>query len=514
MANLLTMADINKIKALADAGWSRRKIARELKRDRGTISKYLDEAEAKKKKEHAPSEPDSKPATVIAGNSADPPTGKSVCEPFRPTIEDLMEKGLTAERIFRELVDEHEFAHSYPSVVRFVRSIKGRQPKRVWRMECNPGEEAQVDFGVARTLRTPDGKLRYSNVLRVTLSFSRKAYTETVPYQNTECFIRALENSFRHFGGTPATLRIDNLKAAVKKADWYDPELNPKLVAFGAHYGTAIIPTRPYTPQHKGKVESDVAYVKSSALKGKEFTSISEQNIYLKDWDEKVSGKRIHGTTRKQVEAYFLEYEKSSLLPLPLDLFPAYQEEKRSVHRDSYVEVARAYYQVPLEYVGRKVWVRWDSQMVHVYNGAMEKVTSHVRIEDGKFSHSLGARGRRNGEPSATSVYWINRAAILGAFAEKWAKAMAVNRPDHAIRVLQGLLSLSHDNKHLVAHIDKACELTLAAGEYTLIRVKQNLNQIESHPESILKQEEFGFLEEHPIIRPLTEYGDLLNEEL
>jgi len=56
------------------------------------------------------------------------------------------------------------------------------------------------------------------------LSHSRKGYSEAVFHQSTEAFIGALENSFRYFGGTPKTLVIDNLKAAVKQADWYDPD--------------------------------------------------------------------------------------------------------------------------------------------------------------------------------------------------------------------------------------------------------------------------------------------------
>ncbi len=515
MANQLTMADKEKIKSLAAAGWSGRKIARELGHDRGTIRKYINEAKGSDPDPSCPAPvetpfpgDDSKPAKVIAGAS---PPRISVCEPFRSTIESLLEKGLTAERIFRDLCDDHGFTHSYPSVVRFVRKLKATQPKRIWRIECEPGEEAQIDFGVARTLRTGDGKLRYSNVLRVTLSFSRKAYTETVPYQNTECFIRGIENAFRHFGGTPATLRIDNLKAAVKKADWYDPELNPKIEAFAAHYGTTIIPTRPYTPQHKGKVESDVAYVKSSALKGREFGSIAEQNTYLKEWEAKVADCRIHGTTRKQVAGHFTENEKQSLLPLPPDLFPAYQEGKRTVHRDSYVEVDKAYYQVPIEYIKRRVWVRWDSKTLQVFDGNMDQIASHIRKGPGEFSHSLGARGLRKGKPSATSHYWINRVSIYGNSVEKWAVAMATNRPDYAIRVLQGLHALG--DKHSTANINKACELALASGEYNLRSLKRNLELLKAHPGTVLKQDEFSFLEDHPIIRSLTEYQDLLESE-
>jgi transposase len=36
-----------------------------------------------------------------------------------------------------------------------------------------------------------------------------KGYSEVVWRQTTECFIRCLENSFRHFGGVPRTLVID-----------------------------------------------------------------------------------------------------------------------------------------------------------------------------------------------------------------------------------------------------------------------------------------------------------------
>jgi hypothetical protein len=64
------------------------------------------------------------------------------------------------------------------------------------------------------------------------LSYSRKAYSEAVFRQDTETFLRCLENGLRAFGGVPLLLNLDNLKAAVLKADWFDPEINPKLADF------------------------------------------------------------------------------------------------------------------------------------------------------------------------------------------------------------------------------------------------------------------------------------------
>ncbi len=134
------------------------------------------------------------------------------------------------------------------------------------RLECAPGAEAQADFGSGAPIIGADGKRRRTHVLRLGLSFSRKAYSEAFFQQTTDNLLSAFENAFRHWGGVPRTLVIDNLRAAVAQADWYDPELHPKIVAFCQHYGTVVLPTKPYTPRHKGKIERGIGYVKSNAL--------------------------------------------------------------------------------------------------------------------------------------------------------------------------------------------------------------------------------------------------------
>src|SRR5207244_6954122 len=138
----------------------------------------------------------------------------------------------------------------------------------------------------------------------------------------TDAFLGCIENAFRYFGGVTRTVVIDNLKAAVTKADWFDPELNPKVIAFCQHYGTVILPTRPYTPRHKGKVERGVDYVQENALKGRTFSSLEDQNAFLRDWEQAVADTRVHGTTRQQVGKRFAEVERPALLPLPPQRFP------------------------------------------------------------------------------------------------------------------------------------------------------------------------------------------------
>ena len=89
MANHLSMADITSIRTLSRAGWSQRRIARELGHDRATINKYAATSEPPDSEPEADGS-DLKPAISTPGFS---PVRVSVCEPFRDRIEALLERG-------------------------------------------------------------------------------------------------------------------------------------------------------------------------------------------------------------------------------------------------------------------------------------------------------------------------------------------------------------------------------------------------------------------------------------
>jgi Integrase core domain len=127
----------------------------------------------------------------------------------------------------------------------------GRNGSGAW--NCQPGEELQLDFGLGAPIDLGQNKKCRSWVLRLVLSYSRKGYSEAVIRQDTETFIRCLENGLRSLGGSPLLLNLDNMKSAVLKADWFDPEINPKLADFCRQYGMHVVPCRPGMPHHKGK---------------------------------------------------------------------------------------------------------------------------------------------------------------------------------------------------------------------------------------------------------------------
>lgn len=429
--------------------------------------------------------------------------GRSACEPYRLVILEKLEQGLSAQRIYQDLAGDG-FDHEYHSVRRFVAKLQGSRPLPFRRMECAPGEEAQVDFGTGAWIELPDDKRRRSHVFRIVLSSSRKGYSEAVYRQTTEDFIRCIENAFWHFAGVPKVLVIDNLKAAVKQPDWYDPELNPKIQSFCEYYGCVILPTKPRTPRHKGKIESGVNYVQENGLRGHRFTSLEKENEHLLRWETTVADTRLHGTIRKQVGKLFAEVERRALQPLPVERFPFFQEGKRIVHRDGHVEVAKAYYSAPPEYLGHTLWVRWDLRLVRIFNNRMEQMALHVRKEPGQFStlpehiHSQKRSGVERG-----AVWLLSRARWVGEHTARWAENMLQTRGIEGLRVLQGLLALT--KRHDAAAIERACEVAFSHGAWRLKTIRQLLKR--DAPE----QETFDFLDEHPIIRPLSDYGKLVS---
>ena len=384
-----------------------------------------------------------------------------------------------------------------------MRRLGGGRPLPFRRTECAAGEEAQVDFGSGARVQTPEGRWRKTNVFRIVLSHSRKAYSEASYTQTTEDFLRCLENGFAHFGGVPLKLVIDNLKAAVAHPDWFDPAITPKVQSFCQHYGTVILPTKPYMPRHKGKVEAGIKYVKNNALKGRTFASLAEQNEHLAEWERTVADTRIHGTTKQQVGQVFAEVERAALRPLPLERFACFQEAQRKVNRDGHIEVAKAYYSAPPEYLGRTVWVRWDARLVRIFNAKWEQIALHVRHEKGRFStqgehlHPHKINGLERG-----AAYLLSRVQLIGSHTSQWAQAMLHARGIAGTRVLQGMLSLT--KKHNSQELEKACEIALSHGVYRLQTIRQLLERQSA------KQLPLAFLEEHPIIRPLDDYAKVV----
>ncbi|MBI3098793.1 MAG: IS21 family transposase [Planctomycetes bacterium] len=300
---------------LGEAG---REIARDLGCNRRTIAKYHRLAQTEgwlsRPELPAPGEIDLRLTQMAPTLEWGP---ESSVEPHRDTVVALRAKGVEVTALWQILRDQHGYAGAYASVLRFVHRLEPKTPEAFVRIETKPGEEAQVDFGYAgRFLDRRCGRLRKAWVFVMTLSWSRHQYAEIVFDQSVETWLALHVRAFESFGGVPAKIVIDNLKAAITKACFEDPQVQRSYRELAEHYDFLISPCRPRTPEHKGKVENGVHYVKRNALAGREFADIDAANAHLARWVREVAGVRDHGTTHERPLDRF-EIERPAFRPLP-----------------------------------------------------------------------------------------------------------------------------------------------------------------------------------------------------
>jgi hypothetical protein len=77
-------------------------------------------------------------------------------------IEGKLDQGLLVPRIFQDLFEEHRFAGSYWSVMRFVRRLGQTCDLPCRRIECESREQSRVDFGRRAPVVDRDGRHRKS----------------------------------------------------------------------------------------------------------------------------------------------------------------------------------------------------------------------------------------------------------------------------------------------------------------------------------------------------------------
>jgi len=233
------------------------------------------------------------------------------------------------------------------------------------------------------------------------------------------------------------------------------------------------------------------------------FSSLREHNEFLLRWESNVADTRIHGTVRKQVREMF-EVERGYLRSLPEGAFVFYKEGRRKVHRDGHVEVDRAYYSVPLEYLRREVWVRWDSRLVRVLNQRLEEIAVHVKVPPGRFStNPLHIDERKISVIERGSEYLLRQARSIGEDSGAWAEAMLKDRGVQGIRALQGFIGLSR--KYPVEALNRASEVALRGNIFRLKGIREMVKEFSAESEEALRTE-------HEIIRPLEYYKNYTEE--
>ncbi|MDQ2710440.1 MAG: IS21 family transposase, partial [Actinomycetota bacterium] len=245
-----------------------------------------------------------------------------------------------------------------------------------------PGVECQIDFAQMGFIVDPDtGKKRRVHALIFTAVLSRHMFVWLTYSQTLVAMIAGCEAAWSFFGGVFKVLIPDNLKAVVTRADTVNPQLSTGWLDYAQHVGFATDPARVRTPQDKPRVERAVQYVRGNFWAGETFTDLADAQVRVAAWCTQRAGMRVHGSTAARPLEMFTDVEAGCLLAVP----PAYDVPiftRVKVHRDFHVEVAKALYSLPEQWIGHYLQARADSELVKVFHRG-QLVKTHPRQPPG-----------------------------------------------------------------------------------------------------------------------------------
>jgi transposase len=438
-----------------------------------------------------------------------PKCSPSDCEPYRAFIEAQVRLRRNATAIYQDLVDQYGFKSRYASVKRFVRGLKFVEPAQFDRLEFRPAEEVQVDYGEgAMTLVPGTDRYRRPRLFVMTLRYSRRSFRRVVWKSSKETWAQLHEQGWRYFGGSARYAVLDNLREGVIKPDLYEPELNPVYAAVLAHYGVVADPARVRDPNRKGSVENAIQHTQNTALKGRRFASIEEQNEFLEHWETTWAAQRIHGSAKRQVEAMFQE-ERPMLRPLPLQGFQYFTEQIRTVYDDTCIRVDHSSYAARPARIGTQVLVR-----VFAHHLEIRDLSSQALLRSHPRAATPGSVILPNDErpfnPSRETRRILAQARDIGPATERLCQGLFDREGRVGQRRLWGIVGLAkHYPRRL---IDQACELALheGVGSYKQIKAltERLFNDAVAGIDAPL-QGELALTQIDPLIRSGDEYADL-----
>ncbi|HQS85099.1 MAG TPA: IS21 family transposase [Alphaproteobacteria bacterium] len=436
-------------------GKSKKEIAEITGRDRKTVRKII--ARCNEKGEDFPS--------IVKRESK--------LDEYNKEIISFLESDLSIVRISEKLKDLG-CPIGYSGVKRYVRKIKINSTICV-RFHSQPGEEAQVDFGYVGLMPDPqNSKRRKSWVFNMRLSYSRFDYYEVVFDQKVETFIRCHENAFRFFGGIPGVVKIDNLKAGILEAHFYESIYQRLYKEFSDYYGFYILPCRVRQPQEKGKVEAGIKYIKNNFFAGRQFETYKDLCCQLREWIDTYCHERVHGTTKEKPRILFETKEREFLKSLPIKAFYIGFRGERIVHKDCHIVTDNNFYSVPFKYVGQKVEVETNAKEIKIFY-ENHQVALHARqTGKGGFATQI-AHYPKYKYYTPDSVEYLSaykeKMNSLGKETEDLFSLIVKEHPQDWYRIVKGILNLR--KKYSDDVINLTCQRAMVFGITNYQKIKK-----------------------------------------
>jgi transposase len=472
--DLRMIKDVLRLKL--DARLSHERIAAALKISKGVVSKYAALASAAGLVEWSTIN------QLSEWELEDQLLGRSVrvsdyVQPdFGRMHQELRRKGVTLMLLWEEYTANHpaEKTWRYSQFCQHYRAFE-RTLKRSMRQVHRAGEKLFVDYA-GPTIAVNDGGR--ANVFVAAMGASSYTFACATPAQKLDDWIAGMVRALEFMGGVPQLIVPDNPRALIADPDRYEPRANQSVLDFARHYGTSVLPARPYHPQDKGKVESAVQIVERwilARLRHRRFDTVWQVDEAIGELLPSLNDRSFQRLPGSRSSS-FADLDRPALMGLPASRYELARFKTAKVHVDYHVDVDGHFYSVPQALVGQQVDVRVTARGVEILHRG-RRVAAHVRgTRKGNYT-TLPAH-----LPAAHRAHlqWTPQRLIAWGAKIGVATAEVVSRllnerkhPEHGYRACLGLLSLA--KRHGPDRLEAGCGIALQLGAFQYRHVKQIL---------------------------------------
>lgn len=366
------MAEINYIRHEANKkGQAYSKIAKQMNRDSRTVQKYAEMEDFNSQE---------KPKQVRKAR---------VMEPVKPILDQWIKDDLkkkkkfrrTSQRMYSQLVEEHNFSGSSRSVRQYISQRKQQladaNEAAALPLEAKPGT-AQVDFGQAPFRY--QGESVILSYLVLSFPYSNTFYFQVFPSQNRECFLEGLKRIFHYIGGVPKVIRFDNLSPAVKRIlPNGQRELTDEFQNFVFHYDFEYEFCNPGSGNEKGHVEAMVKYVRNNFLLPElQVHNLDQLNETLWEKAEK-DRERPHYLKEMMLSELYLT-DKEHFLQLPAKEFACIRYERAKADKYGFIRLENKLYSTSPRFAKSIVLAKISFDRVDIVTEEHELIVQHPRL--------------------------------------------------------------------------------------------------------------------------------------
>jgi len=382
---------------------------------------------------------------------------------FALVHEELKRKGVTLALLWEEYVGAHAGpTYRYSRFCDHYREFARRlQPSM--RQVHRAGEKLFIDYAgdTVPIVDAASGEIAPANVFVAVLGASNYTFACATATQSQADWLAAIGKALSFIGGVVEVIVPDNARALIARPDRYEPLVNRTVEEFAAHYGTVILPARPYRARDKAAAEAAVLLVQRwvlARLRHRRFFSLEELNAAVAELLVELNArafKKLPGTRASAFEAL----DRPALKPLPATPFQYASWKKARVNIDYHVEVLGHFYSVPYQLVRQEVEVRLSATSVECFVRG-KRVAAHARsARRGGYTtcpEHMPASHRAHLEWSPGRL--LNWALSVGPQTRDLVRHLLEHKPhpEQGYRACLGLMRLAR--QYGAARLEAACE--------------------------------------------------------